>query len=112
MVERQTSSPRRDSWISAACEPAVVRRSLRVAAAVGTLLVAINDSDPRARGSARSRRLGEDAPHLLCALRRGNLRGGPGDATGQVTGSPIVERPGSPSRNGCVSRAHHRAGKE
>ena len=33
------------SWIATACEPAVVRRSLRVALVVGTLLVAINYGD-------------------------------------------------------------------
>lgn len=33
------------SWIASACEPGVVRRSARVAAVVGTLLVAINYSD-------------------------------------------------------------------
>lgn len=38
-----TAPPR--TWIATACEPAVVRRSLRVAAVVGTLLVAINHGD-------------------------------------------------------------------
>jgi hypothetical protein len=32
-------------WIATACEPWIVRRSLRVAAVVGTLLVLINYSD-------------------------------------------------------------------
>ena len=44
-------SPRRRSWIAAACEPAVVHRSLRVAAVVGTLLVAINYSDRALAGA-------------------------------------------------------------
>jgi len=41
---RITKPPNR-SWLATACEPAVVRRSIRVAAVVGTLLVAINYSD-------------------------------------------------------------------
>ena len=38
-------TPSRRSWIATACERAVVRRSTRVAAVVGTLLVAINYGD-------------------------------------------------------------------
>lgn len=41
--------PRR--WISIACEPGVVLRSLRVAAVVGTLLVAIHYSDRALAGA-------------------------------------------------------------
>ena len=32
-------------WLAMACEPSVVRRSLRVAAVVGTILVTINYAD-------------------------------------------------------------------
>lgn len=39
------------SWIATACEPAVVRRSLRVALVVGTLLVAINYGDRALAGA-------------------------------------------------------------
>ncbi len=39
------------SWCATACEPAVVRRSIRVAAVVGTLLVAINYSDRALAGT-------------------------------------------------------------
>jgi len=42
---KKIPAPVARSWISTACEPAVVRRSLRVAALVGTLLVAINYGD-------------------------------------------------------------------
>ncbi len=45
MVESEAPLPTCRSWIATACEPAVVRRSIRVAAVVGTLLVAINYSD-------------------------------------------------------------------
>jgi hypothetical protein len=45
VVKSEAHSPTHRSWIATACEPAVVRRSLRVAALVGTLLVAINYSD-------------------------------------------------------------------
>lgn len=44
-AEKGTAAPPRRSWVATAREPAVVRRSLRVAAAVGTLLVAINYGD-------------------------------------------------------------------
>lgn len=50
--ERESSSagseigaPARASWLATASDPGVVRRSLRVAALVGTLLVAINYGD-------------------------------------------------------------------
>lgn len=43
--------PKPDSWLATAREPAVVRRSLRVAAVVGTLLVAINYTDRALAGS-------------------------------------------------------------
>jgi hypothetical protein len=43
--------PKRDAWLVVAREPAVVRRSLRVAAVVGTLLVAINYTDRALAGS-------------------------------------------------------------
>lgn len=39
------------SWIAAACQPGIVRRSLRVAAVVGTLLVAINYGDRALAGA-------------------------------------------------------------
>lgn len=42
-------SPR--SWVAAACDPAVVRRSARVALVVGTLLVAINYGDRALAGA-------------------------------------------------------------
>lgn len=44
-LETEIATPAHRSWSAVACEPAVVRRSLRVAAVVGTLLVAINYSD-------------------------------------------------------------------
>ena len=44
-------APRSGSWFAAAREPAVVQRSLRVAAVVGTLLVAINYTDRALAGS-------------------------------------------------------------
>ena len=44
-IETPFPTPTRRSWITTACEPAVVHRSIRVAAVVGTLLVAINYSD-------------------------------------------------------------------
>lgn len=49
--ETDDPAPAARSWISASCEPAVVRRSLRVAAVVGTLLVAINYSDRALAGT-------------------------------------------------------------
>ena len=42
------------SWVAIARRPEVVRRSLRVAAAVGTLLVAINYADRALAGSLGS----------------------------------------------------------
>ncbi len=45
MLELEARSPACRSWTAAACEPAVVRRSLRVAGVVGTLLVVINYGD-------------------------------------------------------------------
>ncbi len=50
-LEPKAPSPRPRSWISMAREPDVVRRSLRVAAVVGTLLVAINYSDRALAGA-------------------------------------------------------------
>jgi hypothetical protein len=44
-------TPPRASWLAAARDPAVVGRSLRVAAVVGTALVAINYSDRALAGS-------------------------------------------------------------
>jgi hypothetical protein len=44
-----TAPPR--SWLSTACEPSVVRRSLRVAAVVGTLIAAINYADRALAGT-------------------------------------------------------------
>lgn len=41
----------RRSWIAVACQPAIVCRSLRVAAVVGTLLVVINYSDRALAGN-------------------------------------------------------------
>jgi len=48
-----TEAPARATrpWLATACEPAVVRRSLRVAAVVGTLLVAINHGDRALAGT-------------------------------------------------------------
>lgn len=45
MVKIEPHSPTHRSWLATACEPAVMRRSLWVAAVVGTLLVTINYSD-------------------------------------------------------------------
>ena len=45
MIEAEAARSSRGSWIATALEPPVVRRSLRVAAVVGTLLVAINYTD-------------------------------------------------------------------
>lgn len=54
MGELRTSSARNGSWVAAACEPAVVHRSLRVAAVVGTLLVTINYGDRALSGDLGS----------------------------------------------------------
>jgi hypothetical protein len=51
MPETEALFPTRRSWIATACEPAVVRRSIRVAAVVGTLLVAINYGDRALAGA-------------------------------------------------------------
>jgi hypothetical protein len=51
MIEAGAGPPKRDSWLAIAREPAVVRRSLRVAAVVGTLLVAIHYTDRALAGS-------------------------------------------------------------
>jgi hypothetical protein len=50
-IEARASAPKRDSWLATAREPAVVRRSLRIAAVVGTLLVAINYTDRALAGT-------------------------------------------------------------
>jgi len=44
-VGTPVAAPASRSWLATAREPAVVRRSARVAAVVGTLLVAINYGD-------------------------------------------------------------------
>ena len=51
MRETEALLPTRRSWIATACEPTVVRRSLRVAVVVGTLLVAINYGDRALAGA-------------------------------------------------------------
>ena len=51
VAEREIRVAAARSWISAAFEPSVVRRSLRVAGVVGSLLVAINYSDHALAGS-------------------------------------------------------------
>ncbi len=51
MVESEAPLPTCRSWIATACEPTVVRRSIRVAAVVGTLLVAINYGDRTLAGT-------------------------------------------------------------
>ena len=43
--------PVQKSWLATAREPSIVRRSLRVAAVVGTLLVAINHGDRALAGA-------------------------------------------------------------
>ncbi len=50
-AETAAPAPAARPWIGMACEPAVVRRSLRVAAVVGTLLVAINYGDRALAGA-------------------------------------------------------------
>jgi len=51
VVKIEAHSPTHRSWIATARDPAVVRRSLRVAVLVGTLLVAINYSDRALAGA-------------------------------------------------------------
>jgi hypothetical protein len=51
LIDAGVQQPRRGSWLAVAREPEVVRRSLRVAAIVGTLLVAINYTDRALAGS-------------------------------------------------------------
>lgn len=50
-LDEEARRVRRDSWIGTALQRAVVLRSLRVAGAVGTLLVAINHGDRLLTGS-------------------------------------------------------------
>jgi hypothetical protein len=47
----ETEAPAPAAWFATACEAAVVRRSLRVTAVIGTLLVAINYSDRALAGT-------------------------------------------------------------
>lgn len=51
MRETEALLPTRCSWIATAREPAVTCRSLRVAAVVGSLLVAINYGDRALAGA-------------------------------------------------------------
>ncbi len=51
LVESEAPFPPCRSWIATACGPEVGRRSIRVAAVVGTLLVAINYSDRALAGT-------------------------------------------------------------
>lgn len=50
-LDSEAPAPGRASWVAMAREPAVVRRSLGVAAVVGTLLVAINYGDRALAGA-------------------------------------------------------------
>lgn len=50
MQSKPSESPSH-TWIESACDPRVVRRSARVAAVVGTLLVAINYTDRALSGA-------------------------------------------------------------
>ena len=46
-----------NEWLKIAAEPSVVRRSLRIAAVVGTVLIAINHGDALLRGEVDGVRL-------------------------------------------------------
>lgn len=50
-METEVAAPAPRSWIATAREPAIVRRSARVAAVVGTLLVVLNYSDRAVAGA-------------------------------------------------------------
>ena len=51
MIEREVIVPAERSWLEIAREPALVRRAVRVAAVVGTILVVLNYGDRAWQGS-------------------------------------------------------------
>lgn len=53
------------AWLSTACEPAVVRRAIRIALVVGALLILINHGDALMRGAISPLRLAQMALTVL-----------------------------------------------